>query len=125
VNVASGCGYTPQYGELQSFFLNENKRLAVIAIPSADFRNQEKRNDEEILSFCRSYKVTFPILKKTRVKKGEGQDPIFYWLTHAEANGWNDHDAEWNFSKYLIDEEGNLKHVFGPAVAPQEIRRFL
>ena len=125
VNIASGCGYTPQLSALQSLFDRKAGVMMMIAFPSPDFRDQEKRTDEEIFTFCAMQGVKFPVMKKCRVKKGEGQDPVFYWLTHATANGWNDRDPEWNFCKYLINEEGHLIHVFGPGVDPSEIESFL
>jgi len=125
VNSASGCGYTPQLNTLQSLLERKAADMMLIAFPSPDFRDQEKRTDEEIHAFCAMQGVKFPVMKKCRVKKGEGQEPVFYWLTHAAANGWNDRDPEWNFCKYLINEDGRLIHVFGPGVDPREIESYL
>ena len=125
VNIASGCGYTPQMQSLQSLYKKKSDAFQLIAFPSPDFRNQEKLNDMEIIDFCALQGVTFPVMKKCRVKKGDDQHPVFYWLTHAAANGWNDRDPDWNFCKYLISEEGSLLNVFGPGIDPREIDSYL
>lgn len=121
VNIASRCGYTPQLQGLQKLFEKEFDKIKLFAFPSPDFRNQEKRTDDEIVAFCNRQGITLPVMKKCRVKKDEDQDPVFHWLTHATANGWNDRDPEWNYCKYLINEEGYLINVFGPGIDPREI----
>lgn len=119
VNTASNCGYTGQYAELESLHKKMGDFLAIIAFPANDFREQEKGSDKEISQFCQvNYGVTFPIAKKGVVVKKEGQQPIFKWLTDKNANGWNEHEPDWNFSKYLIDENGKLTHYFGPSISP-------
>lgn len=119
VNTASNCGYTNQYEELQVLY-NENKeKLVVIGFPANDFKEQEKGTDEEIAQFCKlNYGVTFPLMKKTVVIKGREQNDVFKWLTDPSQNGWNSKQPSWNFSKYLVDEEGTLINYFGPAVSP-------
>jgi glutathione peroxidase len=118
VNTASNCGYTGQYSELQK--LNEEyPSLVIIGFPSNDFKEQEKAADQEIAQFCQiNFGVTFPLAKKSSVLKGESQHPLYQWLTTPELNGWNKHWPDWNFSKYLIDEQGRLTHYFGPSVSP-------
>lgn len=119
VNTASECGYTGQYTELQQLADQYKGKLEVIGFPANDFKEQEKANDEEIAQFCtRNFGVQFPLAKKTSVVPGPGQHPLFAWLSHADQNGWNNHPPDWNFSKYLIDEQGRLTHYFGPAVSP-------
>jgi glutathione peroxidase len=119
VNTASDCGYTPQYAELQKLFEQYQERLIVIGFPANDFKEQEKGSDEEIALFCkRNYGVTFPITKKTVVVRGPQQHPVYQWLTDAGKNGWNNKAPSWNFSKYIINEQGMLTHYFGPAVSP-------
>lgn len=119
VNTASNCGYTGQYAELESLHKKMGNNLAIIAFPANDFREQEKGSDKEISQFCQvNYGVTFPIAKKGVVVKKEDQQPIFKWLTDKNANGWNEHEPDWNFSKYLIDENGKLTHYFGPSISP-------
>lgn len=118
VNTASDCGYTAQYAELQSLYEKQGDRLVIIAFPANDFAQEEKSNDE-IEQFCRlNYGVTFPVALKGTVTKRENQQPVFRWLTDKNENGWNDHAPDWNFSKYLISEEGILTHYFGPSISP-------
>ena len=119
VNTASNCGYTGQYAELQKLHEKLGDKLAIIAFPSKDFSEQEKSSDNEISQFCQiNYGVTFPIAKKGVVVKSKEQQPIFKWLTDSRANGWNSHQPDWNFSKYVIDEKGNLTNYFGPSISP-------
>lgn len=119
VNTASNCGYTSQYEELQKLYEQLKEDVEIIAFPANDFKEQEKGNDEDIAKFCAiNYNIRFPIAKKSSVKKTAYQNEIFKWLTSKEQNGWNDHQPVWNFSKYLINEEGMLTHYFHPAVSP-------
>lgn len=119
VNTASNCGYTPQYSELQKLYEHSKEALLILAFPSNDFKEQEKGSDAEIARFCKvNFGVSFPLAKKTIVKKHPQQNRVFEWLSHKELNGWNDKEPSWNFSKYLIDENGNLTHCFDPAVSP-------
>ncbi|WP_345956037.1 glutathione peroxidase [Mucilaginibacter sp. PAMB04168] len=119
VNTASNCGYTGQYAELQTLHEGFSQKLVILGFPSNDFKEQEKANDQEIAQFCQvNYGVTFPILKKAVVVPHSDQHPVFKWLTSSTLNGWNDHAPDWNFSKYLLDEKGNLIHYFGPSVSP-------
>ncbi len=119
VNTASDCGYTGQYAELQKLHEQLGDKLAIVAFPANDFQEQEKGSDKDIEQFCQiNYGVTFPLAKKGVVVKNEQQQPVFKWLTDAKQNGWNDHAPDWNFSKYIIDEKGNLAHYFGPSVSP-------
>lgn len=119
VNTASNCGYTPQYKQLQELQDRFQDQLTVVGFPSNDFKEQEKGDDEEIQQFCQvNFGVNFPLAKKSVVINKPGQNEIFQWLTKKELNGWNTQQPKWNFSKYLIDEEGALTHYFDPAVAP-------
>ena len=119
VNTASDCGYTSQYKELQQLYEQSNQGLEIIAFPSNDFRDQEKGTDEEIAKFCSlNYNIKFLLARKAHVKSLPGQSPVFFWLTHAESNGWNQQLPTWNFSKYLVNEKGILTHYFDPAVSP-------
>ena len=119
VNTASNCGYTNQYQELQKLYDQYKEKLIVLAFPSNDFKEQEKGNDEEIAAFCQvNFGVSFPLAKKTVVVKAPDQNKVYEWLTRKELNGWNDQQPTWNFSKYLIDEKGQLSHYFDPAVSP-------
>jgi len=119
VNTASDCGYTDQYNELQQLYSRFQNRVEVIGFPANDFRQQEKGTDEQIAEFCRvNYGVTFPLAKKSVVIKSPDQNPVFRWLSDKNLNGWNDKEPSWNFSKYLVDEQGMLTHYFDPAVSP-------
>jgi glutathione peroxidase len=121
VNTASNCGYTGQYAELQSLHQRYGTALQIIAFPANDFAQQEQGDDADIARFCQvNYGVSFPVVKKGVVIKKTGQQPVFKWLSDKELNGWNDHEPDWNFSKYLIDEKGNLTHYFGPSISPLE-----
>ncbi|MCX2837819.1 glutathione peroxidase [Salinimicrobium sp. MT39] len=121
VNTASNCGYTGQYSELQSLQERYGNSLQVIAFPANDFAEQEKSDDNEIAEFCQmNYGVTFPVAKKSVVVKNEEQQELFKWLTSKDLNGWNQHAPDWNFSKYIVDENGLLTHYFGPSISPLE-----
>lgn len=119
VNTASDCGYTNQYSELQKLYEQYKDKLEIIGFPANDFKEQEKGSDAAIEQFCKvNFGVSFPLAKKSSVVKGIDQNKIFYWLTHKEQNGWNDQQPRWNFSKYLVNEEGILAHYFDSAVSP-------
>jgi len=119
VNTASDCGYTNQYSDLQKLYEEYQNILTVIAFPANDFKEQEKGSDEEIKNFCKiNFGVTFPITLKGSVVRGNNQQEVFQWLTDKAKNGWNNHSPSWNFSKYLISEQGVLTNYFGPAVSP-------
>jgi len=128
VNTASDCGYTAQYDELQELYNTKKEELVVIAFPSNDFKQQEKGNDTEIEEFCRkNYGITFPLARKSVVRKKENQDTVFQWLTNPTLNGWNSQQPEWNFSKYLLNEHGTLVGYYGTAISPldKQILKFL
>lgn len=119
VNTASDCGYTNQYDDLQKLYEEYNDKLAVIGFPANDFKEQEKGSDEEIAQFCKlNYGVTFPLMKKSTVIKSPEQNHIFQWLTDSTKNGWNNKPPSWNFTKYLVNEEGVLTNYFGPSISP-------
>ncbi|HWB24176.1 MAG TPA: glutathione peroxidase [Chitinophagaceae bacterium] len=119
VNTASECGYTPQYEELEELYERSKGALVILGFPANDFGAQEPGDDKEIAQFCKiNYGVTFPIMQKSSVIKGERQNPVFAWLTDSALNGWNNQQPEWNFNKYLVDEEGMLMAYFPSAVSP-------
>ncbi len=118
LNVASACGYTPQYGDWQKFYEANKDEIVVIGFPCNDFGAQEPGAASEIQQFCeRNYGVTFPVAEKTIVK-GEGQSPVYQWLTTASMNGWNNQAPNWNFCKYLIDEQGKLVGFYASGIKP-------
>lgn len=118
VNTASDCGYTPQYEELEAIH-RQFPALEILAFPANDFKQQEKKSDAEIATFCKvNYGVTFPLMKKVQVVKGASQDSVFNWLSDPNKNGWCKRDPVWNFSKYLISADGVLQHYFAPQIQP-------
>ena len=119
VNTASDCGYTRQYEDLQRLYQDHQEKLSIIAFPANDFKEQEKGTDQEIAAFCRlNYGVSFPLVKKSIVKKSSAQHPVFQWLTNPAKNGWNAQAPSWNFTKYLVGENGSLISYFGPSISP-------
>jgi glutathione peroxidase len=125
VNVASRCGYTPQYKGLQTLWVEYRDRgLVVCGVPANEFGAQEPGSDAEIQSFCEArYQVTFPMASKF-VVKGPGQHPLYAWLTaHASPPG----EVGWNFEKFLIDREGRIAGRFRSNITPEseELREAL
>jgi len=119
VNTASDCAYTAQYDELQKLSVHFKEKLIVIGFPANDFKEQEKGTDQEVADFCQeNFGVSFPLAKKSKVVKSRDQNEVFHWLTHKKRNGWNDKMPSWNFSKYLVNEEGILTHYFDTSVSP-------
>ncbi|NDF99545.1 MAG: glutathione peroxidase [Chitinophagia bacterium] len=119
VNTASDCGYTGQYAALQQLQDRFADRLVIIGFPANDFKEQEKGDNASIAAFCqRNYGVRFLITQKTSVVPGPLQHPVYRWLTDPAQNGWNSKSPSWNFSKYLVDEQGCLTHYFDPSVSP-------
>lgn len=119
VNTASDCGYTNQYEDLQKLSEQYKDKLVVIGFPANDFKEQEKGTDEDIASFCKkNYGISFPLAKKTVVIKSAEQNTVFKWLTDSTMNGWNNKPPAWNFSKYLVNEEGVLTNYFGSSISP-------
>ncbi len=117
VNVASRCGFTRQYEGLEALYREHNDKLVVIGFPSNSFR-QELETNEEIIEFCqREFGVTFLLTEPVSVR-GEDQHEVFKWLTDESLNGWNTTEPQWNFFKYLINEEGELTHMFPSQTEP-------
>lgn len=118
VNTASKCGFTPQYQELETLYQQHKEQLIVIGFPANNFLFQEPKGNEDIASFCqRNYGVSFPMSEKLSVK-GKDIAPIYYWLTHKKFNGLEDSKVKWNFQKYLLNEQGQLIHIFSPSTSP-------
>lgn len=120
VNTASKCGFTPQFKDLETLSQQYGNSLVVIGFPSNDFMNQDPGTNEEIKSFCEvNYGVTFQMMDKSSVK-GKNKNIVFAWLTDKSKNGWNEKEPAWNFSKYLIDENGRLIGHFSSKVKPMD-----
>ena len=108
VNVASECGFTPQYIGLQKLYNLYKAQLMIIGVPSNQFGKQEPGSAVEIQSFCEvNYGVTFLITEKVDVK-GKHKHPLYAWLTKKELNGKKNSSVKWNFQKYLVDENGKF-----------------
>lgn len=120
VNVASKCGNTPQYKGLQALYLKyHDKGLVVLGVPANEFGGQEPGTDEDIAKFCSSkYDVTFPMLSKV-VVKGNGQCPLYTYLTSKETNPRFGGDIQWNFDKFLISRQGEIVNRFANRKNPE------
>ncbi len=120
VNVASQCGYTPQYEGLQALYARYKDQGFVIAgFPANNFGGQEPGTNEEIGAFCKSkYGVTFPMFAKISVK-GSDKAPLYQFLTDKNANPKTGGEIQWNFTKFLVDRNGRVIQRFEPAVEPQ------
>lgn len=120
VNVASNCGYTPQYADLQALNENYGDQLVILGFPANNFGGQEPGTTEDIKKFCtENYGVTFKMFDKISVK-GVDKHPLYRWLSDKNLNGWNDKEPTWNFCKYFIDEKGELKKFFPSSVKPMD-----
>ena len=115
INVASKCGYTPQYTEMEKFYEDyKDKGVVILAFPANNFLSQEPGTDAEIKEFCdKNYGVTFPVFSKISVK-GKDKAPLYNFLTSEDENGVLESSVKWNFQKYLIDREGHVVTFFDP-----------
>ena len=108
VNVASNCGFTRQYKDLQTLYDKYKDELVVVGVPCNQFGGQEPGDEEQISIFCsEKYNVTFPMTEKIAVR-GSNQHPLYKWLTSKDLNGRKNSSVKWNFQKYLVDKDGNL-----------------
>jgi glutathione peroxidase len=116
VNVASNCGFTQQYSELQELYLKYNKKgFVVLGVPSNQFGGQEPGNNNEIKDFCETnFNITFPMTSKFDVK-GENAHPIYLW---AKENYGNSAIPKWNFHKILINKNGKIEETFSSFTKP-------
>ena len=119
VNVASECGYTPQYAPLQKLFNNyQSEGLAILGFPCNQFGGQEPGSNKDVQHFCESnYGVTFDMFSKIDVK-GEEQNPLYKYLTSQETSPTGSGDVKWNFEKFVIGRDGNVLARFGSGVGP-------
>lgn len=128
VNVASKCGNTPQYADLEKLYQQyKDKNFIIIGFPANNFLGQEPGTNEEIKRFCTAnYGVTFPMMSKISVK-GEDIAPIYKWLTQKSENGKFDAEVQWNFQKFLIDEKGNVVDYIPPkeSILSEKIRKWI
>ena len=108
VNVASKCGFTPQYKGLEELHQKYKDKLVVIGVPCNQFGSQEPGSSKEIQEFCEvNYGVSFLITEKIDVK-GQNQHPLYSWLTNKDFNSKKSSSVKWNFQKYLVDNNGKL-----------------
>ncbi|MBE0650232.1 MAG: glutathione peroxidase [Bacteroidales bacterium] len=119
INVASKCGFTPQYKELEEIYQKyKDDGFVIVGFPANNFMHQEPGNDEEIKTFCTStYGVTFPMMSKISVKGGD-MAPLYKWLTKKQLNGKLSSSVKWNFQKYLIGRDGKIDYVINPWIKP-------
>ncbi len=121
VNVASKCGYTKQYKQLQEVYEQYGgDDFIIIGFPANNFLWQEPGSDQEIKSFCTiNYQVSFPLMSKISVK-GKNMHPIYKWLTTKDENGYMNSKVKWNFQKYLIGKNGELEGIHTPSTLPND-----
>jgi glutathione peroxidase len=119
VNTASNCGFTGQYEALEKLAQQFGDKLVVVGFPSNDFKEQEAGANTDIASFCKkNYGVTFPLMEKSMVIKGQAQNQVHKWLSDMSVNGWCNQEPAWNFCKYLVNEQGVLTNYFPMTVDP-------
>lgn len=120
VNVASRCGYTPQYTGLEKIYEKYKDRgLVILGFPANNFGGQEPGTNEEIKTFCSSkYQVTFPMYSKVSVK-GADATPLYQFLTDKKSNPATGGEIQWNFTKFLVDRNGKVIARFEPAIEPE------
>ena len=118
VNVASRCGYTSQYEDLQALYEKNKDKLEIIAVPCNDYGSQESGSNSEIKNFCETrYGVSFTMGSKQKIKSSPISD-LYQWLSDPKQNGWNSSLPSWNFCKYVINEDGQLTHFLRSGVNP-------
>ena len=122
VNVASKCGYTPQYDGLQALYEKyQEKGLVILGFPCNQFAGQEPGTEKEIQNFCRvNFGVTFPMFAKIEVN-GENTHPLYLYLKSEQPGILGTEAIKWNFTKFLVDREGNVVARFGSSTKPKEI----
>jgi len=124
VNVASRCGFTPQYSDLEKTYQKwKDNGFVVLAFPCNQFGKQEPGTEKEIKEFCESnYKVTFPLFSKIEVN-GPGTHPLFYFLKTQARGVLGSQKIKWNFTKFLVNREGTVLKRFAPFVNPESIEK--
>lgn len=121
VNTASECGLTPQYKDLEAIYKKyKDLNFVIVGFPANNFGSQEPGTNDQIAKFCQlNYGVTFPMMSKISVK-GSDMNDVYKFLTQKSRNGLKDSEVEWNFQKYLINEQGVLVKVLSPRVLPTD-----
>lgn len=123
VNTASKCGFTPQFEGLEELYKDyKDKGFIILGFPSNQFGQQDPGDDEEIRGFCQlNYGVTFPMMQKIEVN-GDNEDPLYTHLKE-EQGGLLTGKIKWNFTKFLVDKEGNVVERYAPTTKPEDIRK--
>lgn len=123
VNVASKCGFTPQYEDLEKLFKEYGgDDFIILGFPSNDFLKQESGSEKEIKAFCQlTYGVTFPMMSKVKVK-GDDKHQVYKWLTRKDLNRVMNSTVKWNFQKYMISKEGYLLGLAAPGDKPYSVK---
>ena len=125
VNVASKCGFTPQYRGLEELFTEMKDHLVVLGFPCNQFGAQEPGNAEEIKNFCSlTYNVQFPLFEKIDVN-GEKAAPLYQFLKKEKTGLMGTQAIKWNFTKFLVDREGNVVKRYAPTDKPEDIKKDL
>lgn len=121
VNVASECGYTPQYKDLQMLYKNyKDSNLVILGFPCNDFSEQEPKAEKDIKTFCqKNYGVTFPMMSKIVIKGKDGH-PLYKWLQTKAENGVQDNEVKWNFNKFMISEDGSFQGYLPSKILPND-----
>ncbi len=121
VNVASKCGYTPQYAGLESLYeRHKDEGFVIVGFPANNFMSQEPGTNAEIKTFCKAkYDVRFPVMSKISVS-GDDKAPLYQFLTSKQENPKTGGEIQWNFTKFLVDRSGNVVARFEPAVTPED-----
>ena len=124
VNVASKCGYTPQYKGLEELYLKyKNRGLVILGFPCNQFKGQEPGSDQEIQQFCTlNYGVSFPILAKVDVN-GAAAAPLYQWLKSSARGFLGTQAVKWNFTKFLIGKDGRVIKRFATMTEPRKLER--
>lgn len=118
VNVASKCGYTPQYKQLEELHKKHGDKVVILGFPANNYGAQEPGTNKEISEFCqKNYGVTFQMFEKISVT-GDDKHPLYQWLSDPHLNGWNSEGPKWNFHKFLVNEQGKLVKVWPSKVDP-------
>ena len=122
VNVASECGFTPQYAGLEELHQQFKENLVVIGLPCNQFGGQEPGTEKEIQQFCaKNFGVSFLLTEKIEVK-GEGKHQLYNWLTDKKKNGKSSSSVKWNFQKYVVDEKGEFVNYFYSTTKPMSLK---
>jgi glutathione peroxidase len=119
VNVASECGYTAQYTQLEALYKQYEDKLVILGCPCNDFGGQEPGNEEQIQAFCNlNFGVSFPLTQKIKILGNP--HPLYAWLTSEKQNGVGDFEVKWNFHKFLVNADGSLFKSFSSGVEPMD-----